>query len=116
MASTYVDGSRMVTHGRTGKGLSTLLASVLVVVGISACGSGAPADVRQDSGAPLQIWVRKPPGSATEQTAKDLAAKFTQKTGIQASVTALFDDFETKLQQAASRKQLPDIVINDTAH
>ena len=30
-------------------------------------------------------------------------------------VTALFEDFETKLQQAAAQKDLPDIVINDTA-
>ena len=32
-----------------------------------------------------------------------------------AKVTALFEDFETKLQQAAAQKDLPDIVINDTA-
>ncbi|MFL6145362.1 MAG: extracellular solute-binding protein [Labedaea sp.] len=95
--------------------MSTLLATVLIGVGVAACGSAAPANVQQDTGAPLQIWVRKPPGSATEKTAKDLAARFTQKTGVQATVTALFDDFETKLQQAAAQKQLPDIVINDTA-
>jgi multiple sugar transport system substrate-binding protein len=104
-----------VTQRRAATCLSTLLASVLVGIGVSACGSGAPANVQQDTGAPLQIWVRKPPGSPTEKTAKELAAKFTEKTGVQTTVTALFDDFETKLQQAAAQKQLPDIVINDTA-
>src|SRR5436190_20263646 len=102
MASTYEDRSRVVTHRRAAKCVSTFLATVLIGVGVAACGSAAPSNVQQDTGAPLQIWVRKPPGSATEKTAKDLAAKFTQKTGVQATVTALFDDFETKLQQAAA--------------
>ncbi|MFC7614152.1 extracellular solute-binding protein [Actinokineospora soli] len=30
-------------------------------------------------------------------------------------MTAIFEDFETKLQQAAAGRQLPDIVINDVA-
>jgi multiple sugar transport system substrate-binding protein len=81
---------------------------------MTACGSSTAA-APQDPGTPLEIWVRKPPGSNTEKTAKDLAAKFTAKTGVKANVTALFDDFETKLQQAAAQKHLPDIVINDTA-
>jgi multiple sugar transport system substrate-binding protein len=104
-----------VTHRRVSRCVSTFLAAVLTGAGAVACANNAPANVVQDTGAPLQIWVRKPPGSATEKTAKELAAKFTQKTGVQATVTALFDDFETKLQQAAAQKQLPDIVINDTA-
>ncbi|HEV2782378.1 MAG TPA: sugar ABC transporter substrate-binding protein [Actinophytocola sp.] len=95
--------------------MSTLLAAALLSVGAAACGSEGAANVAQDPGAPLQIWVRKPPGSPTEKTARELAAKFTEKTGTQTTVTALFDDFETKLQQAAAQKQLPDIVINDTA-
>jgi multiple sugar transport system substrate-binding protein len=102
-----------VTHRRAAK----VLAAVLAGVGVAACGSGGPsaANVAQDPGSPITIWVRKPPGSPTEKTAKDLAARFTEKTGTQATVTALFDDFETKLQQAAAQRQLPDIVINDTA-
>jgi multiple sugar transport system substrate-binding protein len=96
--------------------LVAALVTGLAGAGTAACGSGGPtANVQQDTGAPLQIWVRKPPGSPTERTAKQLAATFTEKTGIQTTVTALFDDFETKLQQAAAQKQLPDIVINDTA-
>jgi multiple sugar transport system substrate-binding protein len=85
-------------------------AAILVAAGVTACGD----DGGSDANATLQIWVRKPPGSASEKTDQQLAAKFTAKTGVPAKVTALFDDFETKLQQAAAQKHLPDIVINDT--
>ena len=84
--------------------------AVVLTAGLAACGGGD----RTDAKAELQIWVRKPPGSPTEKTDQALAAKFTAETGIPAKVTALFDDFETKLQQAAAQKHLPDIVINDT--
>jgi multiple sugar transport system substrate-binding protein len=89
--------------------------AALVSLGVAACGAGSTAAPAQDATAPLQIWVRKPPGSNTEKTAKSLAAEFTKATGVDATVTAIFEDFETKLQQAAAGKQLPDIVINDTA-
>src|SRR3954470_6991123 len=85
--------------------------AVLVAGGLAACGGGG---TETDAKAGLQIWVRKPPGSSTEKTDQQLAAAFTAKTGVPAKVTALFDDFETKLQQAAAQKKLPDIVINDT--
>jgi multiple sugar transport system substrate-binding protein len=106
-----------VTHRRAARFLAAVLTAGLAGVGVAACGSGGPtaANAPQDPGSPLTIWVRKPPGQATEKTAKELAAKFTEKTGTQTTVTALFDDFETKLQQAAAQRQLPDIVINDTA-
>jgi len=87
----------------------------LIALALTGCGSGAPKAAPQDNKSPLEIWVRKPPGSPTEATAKQLAGTFTQQTGIPTKVTALFDDFETKLQQAAAAHQLPDIVINDTA-
>jgi multiple sugar transport system substrate-binding protein len=92
--------------------LAAATAFVLAAAGLVACGGGD--DKKADAKAELQIWVRKPPGSSTEKTDKDLAAKFTAETGIPTKVTALFDDFETKLQQAAAQKKLPDIVINDT--
>jgi multiple sugar transport system substrate-binding protein len=87
------------------------VAAVIAAGSLVACGSDKP---KADAKAELQIWVRKPPGSNTEKTDDQLAAKFTAETGIPAKVTALFDDFETKLQQAAAQKHLPDIVINDT--
>jgi multiple sugar transport system substrate-binding protein len=84
--------------------------TVVLTAGLAACGGGDKTDAKAE----LQIWVRKPPGSDTEKTDQALAARFTAATGIPAKVTALFDDFETKLQQAAAQKHLPDIVINDT--
>lgn len=95
-------------------GLAALLALALVAGGAAACG-GDSGGANQDADAPLRIWVRKPPGSNSEKTAKELAARFTATSGVPAQVTALFEDFETKLQQAAAQKDLPDIVINDTA-
>ncbi|GGM02843.1 extracellular solute-binding protein [Dactylosporangium sucinum] len=100
----------------SGRHPSLRLVATLAFAGLlAACGSGAAPAKDQDPGAQLEIWVRKPPGSNTEKTTKELAAKFTERSGVPTHVTALFDDFETKLQQAAAQKQLPDIVINDTA-
>jgi multiple sugar transport system substrate-binding protein len=93
------------------RALAAAAACILAAGGPAACGGH---DQRADAKAALQIWVRKPPGSNTEKTDQQLAAKFTAATGIPTRVTALFDDFETKLQQAASQKKLPDVVINDT--
>ena len=93
------------------RALAVTVAAVIAAGSLVACGSNA---TKSDSKAELQIWVRKPPGSNTEKTDDQLAAKFTSETGIPTKVTALFDDFDTKLQQAATQKKLPDIVINDT--
>jgi multiple sugar transport system substrate-binding protein len=95
--------------------LVAALAATFVLATTAACGDDVPAPAASDNKSPLEIWVRKPPGSNTEKTHQQLAAKFTEATGIPAKVTALFEDFETKLQQAAASKKLPDIVVNDTA-
>lgn len=93
-----------------------LVAAMAVVFAVAtAAGCGEDPQPAADPKAPLEIWVRKPPGSNTEKTHQALAAKFTEATGIPAKVTSLFEDFETKLQQAAAQKKLPDIVVNDTA-
>jgi len=55
------------------------------------------------------------PDSDAAKTAQKLADGFTKATGIASKVVAIFDDFETKLQQQAAQRNLPDIVINDTA-
>ncbi|WP_407835266.1 extracellular solute-binding protein [Streptomyces sp. DSM 116496] len=96
--------------------LAASLAAVLALGTLTGCGADAGSDsAGGDDKAPLEIWVRKPPGSPTEKTHQDLAAAFTKATGVEAKVTALFDDFETKLQQAAAQKDLPDLIVNDTA-
>ncbi len=91
-----------------------IIAALVATLAAAGCGGGSAKTPNQDSKAPIEVWVRKPPGGPTEKTSKDLAAKFTETTGIQANVTAIFDGFETKLAQAAAEKKLPDIVINDT--
>lgn len=98
------------------KARAAVSAAVLAALALTGCGgnSAAGTNVEQDANAPLDIWVRFAPDSPAEATAKALAAKFTEKTGIKATVTAS-TDLETKLQQAAASKDLPDIVVNDVA-
>ncbi|MGC5400308.1 sugar ABC transporter substrate-binding protein [Streptomyces sp. DT20] len=88
-----------------------VLASTLV---LTSCSSGpAGVDAKQDPKAPLELWTRTTPGGPGEQGALKLATAFEKKTGYKVKVTAIFDDFETKLQQRAAQKNLPDIVMND---
>jgi multiple sugar transport system substrate-binding protein len=96
---------------------ATVALVTLVALAVAGCGGSSkpPVATDQNDKGQLEIWVRRPPGSASEKTAKDLAAKFTEKTGVPTNVTAIFDGFETKVQQAASARKLPDIIINDTA-
>ncbi|MFE4332112.1 extracellular solute-binding protein [Streptomyces sp. NPDC056831] len=87
------------------------LASALV---LTSCTSGpAGVEAKQDSKAPLELWVRTTPGGPGEQGTLRVAAAFGKATGYKVEVTAIFDDFETKLQQRAAQKNLPDIVMND---
>lgn len=88
-----------------------VLASALV---LTSCTSGpAGVDAKQNSKAPLELWTRTTPGGPGEQGTLKLAAAFEKATGFKVKVTAIFDDFETKLQQRAAQKNLPDIVLND---
>jgi multiple sugar transport system substrate-binding protein len=82
-----------------------------LAVGLTGCGSGDSSS----SDNTLEIWIRQAPDSDSAKTAKKLADAFTKASGVPTKVVALFDDFETKLNQQAAQKQLPDIVINDTA-
>ncbi|MFI1582691.1 extracellular solute-binding protein [Embleya sp. NPDC020630] len=87
------------------------LASALI---LTSCTSGpAGVDAKQNSKAPLELWTRTTPGGPGEKGAQELAAAFEKATGFKVEVTAIFDDFETKLQQRAAQKKLPDIVMND---
>jgi multiple sugar transport system substrate-binding protein len=82
---------------------------------MTGCSSTNMFNVAQDDHAELQVWVRQPPGSGPAQTADRLVKAFVRSTGYKARAVALYEDFETKLQQQAAYRQLPDIVINDTA-
>jgi multiple sugar transport system substrate-binding protein len=84
--------------------------AMTLVATLAGCGSS-----QETAAEPLEIWIRQTPDSASAKTAKRLADAFTKASGVPTKVVALFDDFETKLQQQAAQKNLPDIVINDTA-
>ncbi|GAA0587584.1 sugar ABC transporter substrate-binding protein [Kribbella sandramycini] len=86
-----------------------------VTLAVAACGASGPAKVEQDAGAPLELWTRTTPGGDGEKGMKKLAAAFEKATGTKIEVTAIFDDFETKLSQRAAQKDLPDIVMNDSS-
>ncbi|MFI7634462.1 extracellular solute-binding protein [Nonomuraea sp. NPDC049400] len=81
-----------------------------LAVTLTGCGSGGSS-----SDNALEIWIRQAPDSDSAKTAVKLADAFTKASGVKTKVVALFDDFETKLNQQAAQKKLPDIVINDTA-
>jgi multiple sugar transport system substrate-binding protein len=99
-----------VTH-RT----AALISAALLVAVMAGCSSTSMLNVPQDDHAQLQIWIRQTPGSAAAKTLERLVKAFVQRTGFKARPIALYEDFETKLQQQAAYRQLPDVVINDTA-
>lgn len=88
---------------------AAIIASLAVT--LTGCGSGGSSSTDNA----LEIWIRQAPDSDSAKTAQKLADAFTKASGIKSKVVALFDDFETKLNQQAAQKDLPDIVINDTA-
>lgn len=94
--------------------LTVAVVAALAVV-VTGCSSTGSAPTAQDPGAAIEIWIRQAPGSDSAKTLDKLAAAFTEKTKIPTKTVAIFDDFETKLQQQAAQRALPDIVINDTA-
>ncbi|WP_285725503.1 sugar ABC transporter substrate-binding protein [Psychromicrobium xiongbiense] len=95
-------------------GVLASLTGVLLLA--TACGSSTPtSNVPQDDNATLEVWTRTTPGGSGEQGLKKLAAAFEAKTGKKVNVTAIFDDFETKLAQSAAQKHLPDLVLNDSS-
>ena len=106
-----MSGTRRIT-----KGLAIAAAATLALTLASCSGnSSGPADVKQDDTAPLEVWIRKAPDSPPAITAKKFVDAFTEKTGIPTELTTIQDGFETKLEQAAAQKDLPDIIINDGA-
>src|SRR5262245_5476508 len=89
--------------------------ALVAAVAAALAGCSSTGEAKQDPDAQIEIWIRQAPGSDSEKTAQRLAEAFTASSRIPTKVVAIFDDFETKLQQQAAQHQLPDIVINDTA-
>lgn len=97
------------------RSFKVLAAGVGIALTLAACGTNGAAKAEQDPKAPLELWARTTPGGDGEKGMKKLAAAFEQQTGQKVEVTAIFDDFETKLAQRAAQKDLPDIVMNDSS-
>ncbi|MEU6729590.1 sugar ABC transporter substrate-binding protein [Nonomuraea wenchangensis] len=95
-----------MSHRLLGVAVAAALAAT-----VTGCGSGGSSSTDDT----LEIWIRQAPDSDSAKTAQKLADAFTRSSGVKTKVVALFDDFETKLNQQAAQRQLPDIVINDTA-
>lgn len=93
----------------------TVAVTIALAVVVTGCSKTTPPPTNQDPGAPIEIWIRQAPESDSHKTLIKMANAFTVKTGIQTKVTAIFDGFETKLQQQGAQHALPDVVINDTA-
>jgi multiple sugar transport system substrate-binding protein len=95
--------------------LAAASAGTVVLLSGGGCVSTDMTSVPQNPHHVLQVWIREPPGSAPAQTATRLVAAFTKATGVKAKAISLYEDFETKLQQQAAVRQLPDVIINDAA-
>jgi multiple sugar transport system substrate-binding protein len=93
---------------------SRRLAAVLAVTGLAcataACGAGSDSA----GGDPnmLEVWTRSNPDAAA--TYERVFAAFTKKTGIKIDYQPVIN-FDQQLQSRASTKDLPDVMINDTA-
>ncbi|MFI5707423.1 ABC transporter substrate-binding protein [Kribbella sp. NPDC051620] len=98
-----------------GKALTWVALGLGAVLAVGGCGTSGAAEVKQDPNAALELWTRTTPGGDGEKGMKKIAAAFEAKTGRKVTVTAIFDDFETKLSQRAAQKDLPDIVMNDSS-
>ncbi|MEU1473668.1 ABC transporter substrate-binding protein [Streptomyces sp. NPDC001668] len=82
-----------------------------LLFGTAACGSGSGSASSSDPNT-LEVWTRSNPDSAA--TYDRVFAAFTRKTGIKIDYQPVIN-FDQQLQSRASTKDLPDVMINDTA-
>jgi multiple sugar transport system substrate-binding protein len=94
----------------SGRTSVALLASGVLVGGLTACGSGGGSAA--GANAPLEVWTRSAPEAAA--TYKQVFAAFTKRTGIKVNYQPVIE-FDKQLQSRASSKNLPDVLINDSA-
>ncbi|MFM9456663.1 ABC transporter substrate-binding protein [Streptomyces europaeiscabiei] len=79
--------------------------------GAAACGSGSDSAGGGDPNT-LEVWTRSNPDPAA--TYERVFAAFTEKTGIRIDYQPVIN-FDQQLQSRASTRDLPDVMINDTA-
>jgi multiple sugar transport system substrate-binding protein len=91
------------------------LAAAVTVTGLmfgtAACGSGSDSAGSGDPNT-LEVWTRSNPDAAA--TYDRVFAAFTKKTGIKIDYQPVVN-FDQQLQSRASTKDLPDVMVNDTA-
>ncbi|MEU3890380.1 sugar ABC transporter substrate-binding protein [Streptomyces sp. NPDC029041] len=91
--------------------LAATLAVSGLLFGTAGCGSGSGSAGAGDPNT-LEVWTRSDPDSA--KTYDRVFAAFTRKTGIKVDYQPVVN-FDQQLQSRASVKDLPDVMINDTA-
>lgn len=96
---------------RRSRRLAAALAAAGLAFGTAACGSGSGSSGSGDPNT-LEVWTRSNPDSAA--TYDRVFAAFTKKTGIKIDYQPVVN-FDQQLQARASTKDLPDVMINDTA-
>ncbi|MFF1439048.1 sugar ABC transporter substrate-binding protein [Streptomyces sp. NPDC058295] len=87
------------------------LAVAGLLFGAAACGAGSDSAGSGDPNT-LEVWTRSNPDPAA--TYERVFAAFTEKTGIKIDYQPVIN-FDQQLQSRASTKDLPDVMINDTA-
>ncbi|WP_037676596.1 sugar ABC transporter substrate-binding protein [Streptomyces griseus] len=98
-------------HRRRRRRLVATLAVTGLMFGTAACGSGSGSAGSSDPNT-LEVWTRSNPDDAA--TYERVFAAFTKKTGIRIDYQPIIN-FDQQLQSRASTKDLPDVMINDTA-
>jgi multiple sugar transport system substrate-binding protein len=96
---------------RRSRRLAAVLATAGLAFGTAACGSGTGGAGTGDPNT-LEVWTRSNPDDAA--TYDRVFAAFTRKTGIKIDYQPVIN-FDQQLQARASTKDLPDVMINDTA-
>ncbi|WAU86478.1 sugar ABC transporter substrate-binding protein [Streptomyces sp. Qhu-G9] len=96
---------------RRGRRLAAMLAAAGLLFGTTACGAGSDSAGSGDPNT-LEVWTRSNPDSAA--TYERVFTAFTRKTGIKIDYQPVIN-FDQQLQSRASTKDLPDVMINDTA-
>ncbi|MGW1718735.1 ABC transporter substrate-binding protein [Streptomyces sp. NPDC002156] len=95
---------------RRSRRLAAGLVATGLAFGTAACGAGS--DSAGGDPNTLEVWTRSNPDPAA--TYERVFAAFTKKTGIRIDYQPVIN-FDQQLQSRASTKDLPDVMINDTA-
>jgi multiple sugar transport system substrate-binding protein len=96
---------------RRSRRLAAVLTTAGLLFSVAACGSGSDRAGSDDPNT-LEVWTRSNPDPAA--TYQRVFAAFTEKTGIRIDYQPVIN-FDQQLQSRASTKDLPDVMINDTA-